>query len=52
MFPKNKQNKLKQMKKDKILKEEVYLNYTPVIENAFCFFFFLNFSSDELTKYI
>ena len=52
MFPKNKQNKLKQMKKDKILKKESYLNYTPVIENAFCFFFFLNFSSDELTKYI
>ena len=38
MFPKNKQ-KLKQMKKDKILKEESYLNYTTVIENAFCFFF-------------
>ena len=43
MFPKNKQNKLKQMKKDKILKEESYLNYTTVIENALFFFFFLNF---------
>ena len=38
MFPKNKQNKLKQMKKDKILKEESYLNYTTVIENVCCFF--------------
>ena len=41
MFPKNKQNKLKQMKKDKILKEESYLNYTTVIENAH--FFFISF---------
>ena len=39
MFPKNKQNKLKQMKKDKISKGESYLNYTTVIENAFCIFF-------------
>ena len=29
MFPKNKQNKLKQMKKDKILKEE---SYTTIIQ--------------------
>ena len=43
MFHKNKQNKLKQMKKDKILKEESYLNYTTVIENAFCFFFLFKF---------
>ena len=41
MFPKNKQNKLKQMKKDKILKEESYLNYTTVIENAY--FFLISF---------
>ena len=39
MFPKNEQNKLKQMKKGKILKEESYLNYTTVIENASVFFF-------------
>ena len=33
MFPNNKQNKLKQMKKDKTLKEESYLT---VMENARC----------------
>ena len=36
MFPNNKHNKLKQMKKDKTLKEESYLNYLTVMENARC----------------
>ena len=36
MFPKNKQNKLRQTKKDEI-KEESHLNYTTKLKHAFCF---------------
>ena len=39
MFPKNKQNKLRQTKKNDI-KEESYLNYTTIIKYAFFFLIF------------
>ena len=42
MFSKNKQNKLKQTKKDEI-KEESQLNCTTIIKYAFCFLVFLFF---------
>ena len=48
MFPKNKQNKPRQTKKNEI-KEESYSNYETIIKYAFCFLF-LNFSSDKLAK--
>ena len=52
--PKNKQNKLKQTKKDEI-KEEIYLNYATIIKYGFCFLvcLFFNISwrwSDKLAK--
>ena len=48
IFPKNKQNKPRQTKKNEI-KEESYSNYETIIKYAFCFLF-LNFSSDKLAK--
>ena len=48
MFPKNKQNKLRQMKKNEI-QQQSYLNYTTIIKYAVCFLIFY-FSSDKLAK--
>ena len=42
MFPKNKQNKLMQTRKDEI-KEESHLNHAIVIKYAFCYHFCLFF---------
>ena len=46
MFTKNKQNKLRQMKKIEI-REESYLKYTTIIKYAFCFRIFLFFISSK-----
>ena len=42
MFQKNKQNKLRQTKKNKI-NEKSYLNYTTIMKYAFCFLNFFIF---------
>ena len=42
MFPKNKQNKLRQTKNNE-LKEGSYLNYTAITKYAFCFLILLYF---------
>ena len=49
MFPKNKQNKLRQMNNNK-KKEESYFNYTTIIKYDFCFLIFY-FSSDKFAEY-
>ena len=58
MFSKNKQNKLRQTKKDEIKRESQLYNYTIIIQlyncnniNAFCFLAYL-FSLGKLAKHI
>ena len=50
VFPKNKQNKLRQIKEDE-MKQENLLNYTTIIKYAFCFLF-RYFSPNKLAKHI
>ena len=49
MFPKNKQNKLRQTKKKREIKKESHLNYTIVIKYAFCSFCY--FSSNKIAQH-
>ena len=49
MFPKNKQNNLRQTKKDEI-KKESDLNYTTVMRYGFCFLVYL-LLSDKHAKH-
>ena len=41
MFPKNKQNKLRQ-KKNNEFKEEIYSNYTTIMKYAISLFFYIS----------
>ena len=48
MFPKNKQNNLRQTKKNEI-KEERYLNYATILKYGFCFLIF--YFPTDIAKY-